>query len=1113
MNLIKSSVLLEGITHLEDLPISEFIRAVETLKDKTITEKLDGANLWFGIDEDGLFTSREGKGSKQGRFRSVDDYARTANYNGFRGAHAALERLEKQIAAHLEPGDIIEIEVLFGSQPNTVVYGAQDKNFIVLLRGIDTPSERVDALSAALKGKNLSVESLVISSPDGEELQYDDVVQRWEVTTVEPVSTRTIDTKAAIEILDKLKKFLGQQNDVVPGSTNAQVAEISLTSVPKESRPEVKKERERLSGLIMSQYKLPIKDSLLDVFVRKLKPFLQKSELHPSEDIGIEGVVARDGDEQIKIVDKDVFTTINSFNSSVRGDISGLVKTTDPDSPLSSRGGAFGKAKIEIADLLGIKDLALSSGTKRIVSKFKGATATDTLTALAKSINIPNVSPTASKINNILDDALSQINNLLDSFREEAGEYRLKLKTGKEIGLSPEIMRRTLTAFAETKQEISVLQRKISKSKTAEDLLNALYGKSIEAIHAGESMKESLSLLKSIIEDEGTTSAAAVGGEAGGTTTSGNIAPVEKRLFGNKLIVRRPRRFQLSKKFVAPPTVAVPAVKESVKWALLKSLSEDLMTDMEFTKNVDDTVGAKNDVSFRSLRNTVVVGNDDLTSIDVHQYLRKAHEINDEVDTVAFGLEDSSGNIVKVYVSVDHADKFEEALSQKLGDESDVETAINDLAASFDIVDVEWPKEMKGDAPVISSDDKEEIEDAETTADLEVPEAPADIESEEDESEESEEDESDEDDEDSDESTEDEEDEDESDEDSDDESKDKSDEDDEDESDEEDTSQRKEKKESTMQTYGQRFKQKLLAEAEAVMPVEKEKAESEVEAAAQSLRKQEQDFIDSFPKASMKAVVALMIALGAPVKYLKLHKADVRSSIEDASDMYAKSSTMKMWSKKLLTALANSGAMTEGVDFEKRFSTKYQKLIFEIMRHLGLPESIERAASRVLIKNIKDRAKLASGHSDIRLYLMSLAHALGVDDTVRNMSEPKMAESVEEDIAEADDKKQELEMDLASQVLKVILTGLGWDDKQTKTSIDHWLANAKVKQKLNRLQKFPNAMARLRIAAQIINDEIADIIPPGKEHEIEFQHEVKKGAVVSEGKETKWNVGTLGKKK
>jgi hypothetical protein len=166
----------------------------------------------------------------------------------------------------------------------------------------------------------------------------------------------------------------------------------------------------------------------------------------------------------------------------------------------------------------------------------------------------------------------------------------------------------------------------------------------------------------------------------------------------------------------------------------------------------------------------------------------------------------------------------------------------------------------------------------------------------------------------------------------------------------------------------------------------------------------------------------------------------------------------------------------------------------------------------VLIKNIKDRAKLASGHSDIRLYLMSLAHALGVDDTVRNMAEPKMTESVEEELLE-DDKKPEPEMDLASEVLKVILLGLGWDDKQTKTSIDHWLANAKVKQKLSRLQKFPNAMARLRIAAQIINDEIADIIPAGQEHKIEFQHEVKKGAVVSESKETKWNVGTLGKKK
>ena len=53
--LISSVVLLEGITHIEDLPLSEFIRTVESLKEKIVTEKLDGSNLCFCVVEYVLF--------------------------------------------------------------------------------------------------------------------------------------------------------------------------------------------------------------------------------------------------------------------------------------------------------------------------------------------------------------------------------------------------------------------------------------------------------------------------------------------------------------------------------------------------------------------------------------------------------------------------------------------------------------------------------------------------------------------------------------------------------------------------------------------------------------------------------------------------------------------------------------------------------------------------------------------------------------------------------------------------------------------------------------------------------------------------------------------------
>ena len=107
------TLLQEGIAHLEDLPVQRFIKTVETLKDKIITEKLDGSNLWFGFDPKGFFTSREGKSSKTARFYSVSDYAPVAAYNGFRAAHLALESVKADIMQELKEEDLIrKIQIL-----------------------------------------------------------------------------------------------------------------------------------------------------------------------------------------------------------------------------------------------------------------------------------------------------------------------------------------------------------------------------------------------------------------------------------------------------------------------------------------------------------------------------------------------------------------------------------------------------------------------------------------------------------------------------------------------------------------------------------------------------------------------------------------------------------------------------------------------------------------------------------------------------------------------------------------------------------------------------------------------------------------------------------------
>ena len=107
--------------------------------------------------------------------------------------------------------------------------------------------------------------------------------------------------------------------------------------------------------------------------------------------------------------------------------------------------------------------------------------------------------------------------------------------------------------------------------------------------------------------------------------------------------------------------------------------------------DVSDRASAAQDVGFNLMRNTINA-NGQVTGSDVADYIERAEDLNDEVDTVPFGLETDDGQIVKVYVNAEQADAFEAAMKNMLGLEDDIEEAINRLSTEFDIVDVVWPQ-------------------------------------------------------------------------------------------------------------------------------------------------------------------------------------------------------------------------------------------------------------------------------------------------------------------------------------------------------------------------------------------------------------------------------------
>ena len=482
----------EGIDHIEDLPIEDFIFAIENFNKMIATQKLDGSNLRVGVDENGKFyTSRESKGGK--KFYKASDYPEDViAYDGFRTAHQVLEKKKDVISKILGTGSAAEVEILYKRQPNAITYGKDGLNFIAFLRMLETPQDetpdqtKIKKLSNALEKTIVEITSKVTDSEDGENLIFSKEDSKWKFVTPEKVPGDIFKTVNLSKELSALKKFLNSENKK---ATKLNKPDIKTNYDVMVSRvKDLRDEKERIKETVQKDYKLTIKDTLLNIFVRKIKPNIQDTNLHPDEDLGIEGVVFLDpvSQKQFKIVDKDVFTTINSFNHEIRSNISGTVKTADPLAPLASRGGIFGEAKIRIAKLFGITDLETAAGVKKTIRKFGGETPEECVVNMAKSLNQINVQATKKKMEAILISTFDQLEESLQDFKNNVDKYKKKLPSGKVIGYSPEIKKRTLLVFADTKRTLEKLLTSVKNSKNIADLIVAMFGRQIKEVFSEE---------------------------------------------------------------------------------------------------------------------------------------------------------------------------------------------------------------------------------------------------------------------------------------------------------------------------------------------------------------------------------------------------------------------------------------------------------------------------------------------------------------------------------------------------------------------------------------------------------------------------------------------------
>jgi hypothetical protein len=464
-----------SIKHIEDLPITDLIHVLENMKDYDIREKMDGANLGFGIDDSKkLFTSRELKNSRANRIYKATDWPNTNASTQFQAAHLALEQQLPIIQAVLEPNDLIQIEVMFSNQPNTVNYNKDDNSYIVLINTL--LPEKVSELVSKLKTTESKVEVLVPASSDGKTITSSKETFTFKFIEPVKIDNGKIPQSVVQKTVKDLKEFLSKTTDSISNET---ILCTPLNKIDAAQREKVKQIRAQVQKEVDDSIILPFKKELLEQFIHKLP-----SELS-NDQFGIEGVVLTNGDSVVKIVDKDLFTKRNEFNQSFRKQISSTIKSTDPNAELELKGGLIGDLKLKMADLLGNIEWAHISKVAAAIEDVKGETTVNTIKNFAEELakHNPDYQGVRIKMLSLIKATKEALEKSLEEFSGQ--EHQLD-----EYKMTDTVKGRTLLSYAEAVNRLSELYKQVDASHTYQDFVKIQYGPIVSLLHGVEPVEE-----------------------------------------------------------------------------------------------------------------------------------------------------------------------------------------------------------------------------------------------------------------------------------------------------------------------------------------------------------------------------------------------------------------------------------------------------------------------------------------------------------------------------------------------------------------------------------------------------------------------------------------------
>lgn len=451
----------KGITHIEDLNTSDFLQVTTNLVEYEVTEKVDGSQILFGLDDQGFYTSRETKGGE--RVYAVEDYDIHFSTTYRRAAHKLLESvLPKLKEAGLRPGDQVEAEVLYGELPNVVPY-SEDSNYLIFLRTTEGKIN-IDRLKQKLNGHTLSIS---LTSPLTEDGKFVKLVEKTDNWTISGVPLISVEYQRVQRLVEKKLKLMRafMLEDTRFGIPNMTVEKTPLNRIPawctqhewKDVKEELKVEKARIE-FELNEMKTEVKEILLDHFVR---PY--SSMFGPIEGGWIEGVVLkhRETGKMVKIVDKKTFGVIREFAWQVRNSL------TERARGLNDNYSYLGEVHVGLATALGHPEL----GTMQCRKYHTQMMLEDT---------VP-ISALKEYMLSFLEQKRIDLGHRLDKYEKEKHKLILKVNEGtfKDtfVYANTGIDRRTKETFASIYEQIQVLVDKISVAQSQDDLIQAIAGR------------------------------------------------------------------------------------------------------------------------------------------------------------------------------------------------------------------------------------------------------------------------------------------------------------------------------------------------------------------------------------------------------------------------------------------------------------------------------------------------------------------------------------------------------------------------------------------------------------------------------------------------------------